>query len=110
MGDSEHQRAGFVVRVNPNDMTICILWRPPDLDLEECGTLREALLAHREDLVKRLETLTGLLAGGEPERADRVVLSARGVRITEMILQPLLDSERFDDLMQRAFQPTDDRL
>ena len=109
MDDSEHQQAGFVVRVNPNDKTICILWRPPDLDLEECGTLREALLAHRADLVKRLETLTSLLAGGEPERADRVIRSARGVRVTEIVLQPLLDSERFDDLMQRAFQPIDDR-
>jgi hypothetical protein len=109
MDDFEHQRAGFVVRVNPNDKTICILWRPPVLDIEECKTLRGALLAHRDDLVKRLETLTSLLAGGEPERADRVVSSALGVRITEMVLQPLLASERFDDLMQHAFQPTDDR-
>ncbi len=105
MNDFEPERDAFVVRVNPNEKTICILWRPVDVDLERCETLREALVAHRDDLVKRLEALRSVLSGSEPERADRTVRSGRGVSVTEMILRPPLDSERFDDLMQRAFEP-----
>jgi hypothetical protein len=75
---------------------------------EQCGfhygrieSVRSCLREHLAALRERVDALSAILATGDPERAERLLMDPVNVLVTEVTLRPRSEAVAFEEIMKR---------
>ena len=73
-------------------------------DYGRIDSVRACLQEHLVALRNRADALSAILATDDPEKAERLLIDAVGVLVTEVALQPRSEHIAFDRIMTSAFR------